>query len=249
MVGAMLLALFVGGSAHGERSQEGNLILSLDGGLSPLVLPRSRPAPVAIRLAGRLQTADGAVLPRVTQIELGLPRQGVISTRGLPLCSQRRLRDAKSPEALAACRSALVGRGQLDARVALPNQEPFGIHARLLAFNGKVEGRRAVIVHAYAADPPTSVVLPFLIRRREGELGLALVATLPSALGPWPHLAHFKVTLSRRFHYRGHERSYLSATCPIPRALTAGYATARARFTLADGRRLGTEITRSCRAR
>lgn len=249
---AVLLALAAlgAGLALGERTQHGNLIVSLDGGLAPLKLPREHPAPVSVHLSGGLQTADRSVLPRVTRIEIGLPGQGVLTTRGLPVCPQRRIRHTLPAQALAACRSALVGRGSLRAEVLLPNQPPFQVHASLLAFNGSIDGRRAVILHAYAEQPPTVVVLPFLIRLRSGRLGTTLVADLPPSLGPWPHFAHFQMTLSRRFEHRGRHFSYLSASCPIPRSLTAGFFSfARATYTLAGGREVGTSIPRSCRAR
>jgi hypothetical protein len=249
-----LLALLAGwqgvtGMARGERTQYGDLIVSLDGALAPLKLSRDRPSPVSVRLDGGLRTADGSLLPRVTRVELGLPEQGILSTRGLPLCSRRRLRNTTSEQALEACRPALVGHGRIDADVLLPNQKPFAIHARLLAFNGRVGGHRAVLLHAFAVRPPTVVVLPFVVRRGSGRFGTALVADLPPSLGPWPHFAHFEMTLSRRYSYRGRERSYLSASCPIPPALTAGFfSLAKATYTLADGRRLSTAIARSCRA-
>ena len=132
------LALFVlgPGLAQGERVQRGNLIVSLDGGLSPLKLPRDRAAPVAVRLEGGLRTADRSLLPRVTKIELGLPSRAIVSSRGLPICPQRLLRNAKPPEARAACGAALVGHGVLEAQVSVPNQNPFLLRARMLAFNG-----------------------------------------------------------------------------------------------------------------
>lgn len=249
-VALALLAGLAAGLADGERAQQGNLIVSLDGNFSPLKLPREQAAPVAVHLEGGLQTADGSLLPRVTRVELGLPGQGILSTQGLPTCSQQRLRNAKSAEALAACRPALVGHGRLQAEVLVPNQSPFAIDARLLAFNGRVKGHRAVILHAFASSPPTVVVLPFLVKRGSGRFGTALVANLPPTLGPWPHFAHFEITLSRRYSYRGRSRGYLSASCPIPRRLTAGFFSfARASFTLADGRQIGTAVARSCRAR
>ncbi|MBA3865201.1 MAG: hypothetical protein H0X42_02450 [Solirubrobacterales bacterium] len=246
---AVLLALGAA-PARGERTQQGNLIVSLDGSLAPLKLPRDRLAPVAVSLEGGLQTADRTLLPRVTKVELGLPGQGVLSTRGLPTCSQRSLRNAKPPEALAACAPALVGHGKLEAEVLIPNQAPFEIDADLLAFNGRVGGRRAVILDGFSADPPTVVVLPFVVRRGSGRFGAVLVADLPAALGPLPRLAHFSMTLSRRFSYRGRVHSYLSASCPIPPSFTAGFFSfAKATYTLADGRQLSTSIARSCRAR
>jgi hypothetical protein len=248
---ALALAATLGpGLARGERSQQGNLIVSLDGGLSPLKLPRDRLAPVAVRLEGGLRTADGSLLPRVTRIALGLPGQGVLSTRGLPTCDGRRLRNAKPAEALAACGPALVGHGRLEAQVVVPNQAPFTIRARLLAFNGHVGSHRAILLHAFSASPPTVSVLPFLIRPGSGRFGTALVGNLPAALGPWPHFARFEMTLSRRYDYRGRSRSYLSASCPIPPRFTAGFFSfARADLTLAGGRTIGTGIARGCRAR
>jgi len=238
------------GAANGERTQHGELIVALDGGLSPLKLPRDRPAPVSMHLEGGLKTADGGLLPQVTAIELELPGQGVLSTQGLPTCSPRQLRDTTSAKARETCGEALVGSGTLEADVLLLNQNPFKIQADLLAFNGRVRGRRAVILHASAAKPPIVVVVPLLIEHRSGSFETALVGELSPTLGPWPHFAHFEMTLSRRYAYRGRERSYLSASCPIPRRFTAGFFSfAKATFSLADGREVSTTIARGCRAR
>lgn len=247
---ALLAAALLASFAHGERVQRGNLIVTLDGRFSPLALPRDRPAPVSVELDAGLETSDGSVLPRVTRVELGIPGQGVITTRGLPTCSPRQLRDATREKALEVCRSALIGQGRMLAQVKLPHQKPFVVRARLLAFNGKVRGRRAVIVHGISAKPPTSVVLPFLIRLRPGRFGTVLVAHLPRTLGPWPRFARFEVDLSRRYTYAGERLSYISASCPIPKRFSAGFFSfAKATFTLVGGRRVSTGIARSCRAR
>lgn len=247
---AAIVCGFVAVTAVGERTQSGSLIVTLDGGLSPLALPRDHPAPVSVRLEGGLKTVDGTLLPRVKRIELDLPGRGVLDTKGLPVCPVRRLRNSTTTAALAACRDALVGHGSLEAQVHIPNQPPFAVHAHIFAFNGTTDGLRAVIFHAFVARPPTVVVLPFLLRLEKKHFRTRLVADLPPQLGPWPHFARFQVDLFRRFRYRGRERSYVSASCPIPKILTAGFFSfAKASFTLADGRRVGTSITRSCRAR
>lgn len=248
---ALVLTAAVGlDRANGEQTQRGVLVSSLDGELRPLALPRDRPAPIAVHLEGRLRTADGSLLPRVTKLEIGLPAQGVLSTRGLPVCPPRRLRNTKTGEAIAACRGALVGRGRLDALVVLPNQAPFPVHARLLAFNSRIGNRRAVLLHAGASNPPTSSVLPLMVTSRSGRFGTALVGRVSAALGPWPRLRRFEITLFRRYAYRGSARSYLSASCPIPPGLTAGFFSfARVSYRLAEGAPLGTGIARSCRAR
>lgn len=235
--------------ANGERSQYGTLIISLGGKLSPLTLPRRHAAPVAVRLEGSLRTADGSPLPRVTRVEFGLPEQAVLSTRGLPTCTRRRLLATSSADALDACRSALVGRGRVDLTVQVPHQEQFAVRTRLLAFNARVGKRRAVLLHAYTATPPLAVVLPFVFHKGSGRFGRGLGANLP-VLGEWARVAKFTMVLSRRYLYRGRRRSYLSASCPLPERLTAGFFSfARVAYGLADGRRVGTSIARSCRAR
>jgi len=248
---ALVAATLLVGPALGERKQHGEVIASLDGGVSPRRLPRDRPAPVTVRLEGGLRTADGSQLPRVTSVELGLPPQGILNTRGLPTCTVRRLRNRKSPAALATCRPALVGHGRLEAEVALPGQAPFSVDARLLVFNGRLPGgRHAILLHAYAVRPPTVVVLPLVSRRRGGRFPTALVGRVPRALGPWPRIAHFEMTIGRSYNYGGRRRSFLSASCPIPPRFTAGFLSfASATYTLVDGRSLAVEIVRSCRGR
>lgn len=237
-------------TASGERAQRGNLIVSLDGGFAPRALPRDRPAPVSVQLKAGLQTSDDTTLPRVTRVELGIPGQGLISSRGLPTCKPRRIRNTTTARALEACRPALIGGGRMVAQVKIPSQPAFAVYARLLAFNGRVHGQRAVILHGIALRPPTVVVLPFLIHLRPGKFGTVLTAHLPPSLGPWPRFARFEMNFHRRYTYRGRERSYTSASCPLPRRVPLGiFSFAKATFTLADGRRISKGIARTCRAR
>lgn len=235
--------------AQGERTQHGTLIVSLGGRLSPLALPRTHAASVAVDLEGSLRTADGSPLPRVTRVEFGLPQQAVLSTDGLPICTRRKLLVTSSADALAACQAALVGRGHVDLTVQVPGQEPFAVHTRLLAFNARVGERRAVLLHAYTASPPLAVVLPFIYGHGSGRFRRTLSADLP-VLGEWARVAEFSMVLSRRYVSGGRGRSYLSASCPIPKRLTAGFFSfARVAYSLADGRQVGAAIARSCRAR
>ncbi len=247
----VLLALLGGALAYAERAQKGALIVSLNGGISPLKLPRDRPAPVAVHLAGGIETSDDSPLPRVNWIRLELAWRGRLDTRGLPVCPRARLKSSDSEHALEACEGARVGQGTLFAKIFVPNQAPFGVHARLLAFNGKTKaGRPAVWVHAYSTNPPISFVLPFTVRHQPGAFRTVLVSTIRRSVGPWPHVASFQITVSRDFTYRGKRHSYLTASCPVPRRFTAGFLSlARATYTFADGRRLHPQVVRSCRVR
>lgn len=244
ILGMVLVAL-----AYGERSQRGMLILSLRGKLSPLTLPRDHVAPVAVELEGSLSTADGSPLPRVTRLEFGLPQQAALSAEGLATCPRRKLTATSSTDALAACRAALVGRGRVDLTVQIPEQDPFAVHTSLLAFNARVDGKPAVLLHAFASRPPLAVVLPFSLKRGSGRFATRLTAKLP-VLGEWARVAEFRMVLFRRYVYHGRRHSYLSASCPVPLRFSAGFFSfAQVAYWLGDGRRVTTAIARSCRAR
>jgi hypothetical protein len=250
IAGISVAAAIVAPFAGAERSRVGNLIVSLDGGIHPLKLPRHKPAPVGVHLDGRVITADKTPVPRVNWIRLELAWRGVLHTKGLPVCPAKRLTGRISSQAIRACGPALVGRGSLDAEIFVPYQEPFRIKANLLVFNGKTKaGRPKVLVHAFTAEPPVSFVIPFTVRR-EGPYRTILITTIRKSVGPWPHVANFHVFVSRRFNYNGHRVSYLSASCPIPKGFTAGFLSfARATYTFQGGKQLRTESVRSCRAR
>ncbi len=250
LVSLLLTALAAAVPAGGERSQRGGLIISLQGGISPLQLSRRQPTPIHLRLAGGLQSVDGSLLPRVNRVEIGFPTKGLVSTFGLPTCSARQLRNATSERAVAVCRPALIGEGSVEADVVLPDQGSFRINAKLLVFNGpRKGGHRLLLLHGYARSPPTAVVMPFSLVRGHGRFGIKIGADLPAALGPWPHLARFQMDLGRDYEFRGRKRSFLRATCPIPPRFTSGFfSLAQVTYTLADGRQVNRAITRSCRA-
>lgn len=248
---ALAVIALLTANAQAERAQEGNLIVSLNGGISPRALPRHHPAPVAVHLAGRVLTSDTAPLPRVNWIRLELAWRGVLDTHGLPVCPRARLLGAKTSQALERCRGSRVGRGRLFARVFLPDQQPFDVRAHLVAFNGRTKnGRPAVLVHSYGTEPPVAFVIPFSVHRQRGSFRTVLVALIRRSAGPWPHVANFQISVSRSFEKNGGRRSYLSASCPVPKHFTAGFLSfARATYTFEGGEQLTTESVRSCRAR
>ena len=251
ILAAVAILALIAGRAEAERSESGNLIVFLNGGIAPRKLPRRHPAPVAVRLQAGIRTAVRVPLPRVRAIRLELAWRGSLDTRGLPICPQARLHSVDSSQAIAICGRALVGRGRLYDRVFIPGQAPFGLHAHLLVFNGRTrQGHTAVWVQAYSGNPPVSFVLPFHVRHQPGPFRTVLVSVVPRSVGPWPHFAHFQIVVGRRFSYRGQLHSYMSASCPVPPRFTEGFLSfARATFNLAEGDRIRAEAVRSCRAR
>ena len=252
-LGAIALAtLALGvGTATAERSQQGSVIVTLDGGITPKKLPRHHPAPVSVYLAGGVKTVDHSPLPRVNSIKLEIAWRGELNTDGLAVCPRERLASTVSGQAMRLCGDAFVGSGGLYAHIFVPNQPPFGIHADLLAFNGKDEnGRPAVWVQGYSSNPPVSIILPFSVHRQKGSFKTVLVSVIRRAVGPWPRVANFNIEISREFMHDGERRSYLNASCPVPKGFTAGFLSlARATYNFAGGDQQTTETVRSCRAR
>jgi hypothetical protein len=236
------------GLARAERVQSGDLVMSLRGGLMPLRLPRQGAAPAAARLTSRIGRVDGGPAPRVRRIEVAFGGGALLSAAGLPVCPRARLRNATRAEALRRCGGALVGRGRLPLEVRLPGQLPLRRAPRALVFNGRGPGGgMALWVHAFAAQPPVSFVMPFYVHRRAGSWGTVLTGFVPASIA-WARIRGFELTLGRRYRVDGRVRGYLSASCPAPRPFTAGFFSfARATYTFTGDRRLSNTIVRSCR--
>lgn len=245
-----LLALAVA-PASAEQTGRAGVVVSLDGSVSPRYLPRHREVPVSITLKGTVRATDGSPPPHLARIEIAFGARGGLDTAGLSRCPRSRLRNATARQALRRCRAALVGRGQISTEVPLDPEKPLLAHAGVLAFNGRSGGRPAVWVHAYSAFPPVSFVLPFYLRRlRAGAYGVLLRAPVQKALGRWPRLRSFRITLGRRYRAGGERRSYLNAHCPLPpRFTTLSVPLARATYYFAPRPTISQPILRRCRVR
>jgi hypothetical protein len=238
------------GLAGAEQSGRDGVEATLDGSITPDRLPRRHAAPVFITLSGSIQSSVGSPPPRLSRIELAFGAPGGLSTKGLPVCPRRLLRNATQRQALDRCRSALIGHGTILTEVPLAPSRPLLAHAAVLAFNGEARGHPAVWVHAYATAPPVSFVLPFYLHRlRAGGFGVVMRAPVYRALGRWPRLRFFRVTLGRRYRADGVLRSYLNARCPLPpRFHSLSLPLARIRYEFAPSPTVSIPILRACRA-
>jgi hypothetical protein len=252
IAGASLLSvigLLAVAPAGAERGGRDGVIVSLDGEIRPNRLPRDHAAPVSLTLRGTIAADGGGALPDLDRIEVAFGARGGLDTAGLPVCPRSRLRNATQRQALERCRGALVGRGAIEAEIPLNPAEPLDAHAGVLAFNGRAHGRPAVWVHAYSASPPVSFVLPFDLRPvDDGAYGMLLSAPVGSALGPWPRLRSFDLTLGRRWSRGGRAHSYLNASCPLPpRFHRFPFPLARATYRFLPHPKISVAILRSCR--
>jgi hypothetical protein len=253
LIAAVLTAVPLGaGLAHGEVTQQGDLRLSFNAGFAPQALPRNREAPVSVRVGGSIDAPSGERPPAVRRISFAVNRYGSVFSRGLPTCDRPSLEATSSDQALEECRRALVGHGYFLATVNPANRQAFTVRGRVLAFNGRIQGRPAVFLHVYGSTPAkVTVVLDFKISHPStGEFGTVFTTRIPPLASNLGYVTKMSLQFNRRFRYRGRPRSYFSARCAAPSGFgSALFTFARGRFSFDNGQRLTTLLTRSCRVR
>jgi hypothetical protein len=248
----LALALVAAAVATAEVEQEGNLVVSFDGGISPHALPRVGTAPVAVSVETTIKTSDGAdPPPQLRTISIGINREGKLFDRGLPTCRIRSIQPATIAAARRICGGAIVGSGHVRVQVHLSNQQPFTFQGPLLVFNAKPSGgKRRLLAQVYGVRPPSAFVLTFRILRRPGTFGTLIRTTLPTSAQKWAYVTHFDMRLRRTYVYKGKRRSYVSAGCAAPRGFPGAiYAFARGTFKFAGGRQVTSTLTRDCKVR
>jgi hypothetical protein len=251
-IGLVFVVLAGAAIARGEISGEDGLFVSFGGGFTPRALPRDRDVPVTVRLSTAIKTADGARPPQLRQIKLELNRYGQISIKGLPTCRPGLLESTDPEAALARCRSALVGRGQLTANVEFPNRAPFAVQGEMLAFNGRAHGKPAILLHIHGSQPvEVTVILTFTIRHpAHGKFGTVLSTRIPRLASDLGYVTDVSMVFNRRYRYRGREHSFLSARCAAPAGFPGAiFSFTRGTFTFAGNKRITTTLTRDCTVR
>jgi hypothetical protein len=230
----ILVALVaVGGSAIAGAAtvQEDGLRVTFNADFAPHTLPRHKPAPVSVRVEGKVATADGSHPPALRRLEIKLHRNGHLDAEGLRTCSAPSLQSTSTETALERCRAALVGKGSFHAVVSLGREVPTS--GKILAFNSRRSGRQALVLHLFAGTPVRfTLVVPLTIGHlREGQFGTTLQATIPKLAGGLGSVTEIDLTIGRRYSFRGKRRSYVSAACNAPGSLPGGvFDFARANF-------------------
>lgn len=217
----------------------------------PYKLPRHKPAPIAVFVAGDLKAVDGGIPPQLERLRIQVNRNGLLQSRGLPVCRAPEVQPATTERALATCGPALIGSGQFWAHIILPGQEPYPTRGRLLIFNGRQHGRPTLMAHIFTSNPfYSSFLVNFAIRRvSEGPYGTELTASLPETLGSWGYLDRIKLTLKRQYRFGGRQLSYFNAACPAPAgANVTAFPLAKVSFFFRD-LRIAATVDKACGVR
>jgi hypothetical protein len=229
--------------------QQGNLRITVLSQVQPYKLPRQGTAPIAVFVSGHLDAPKGGIPPQLQRMSVEVNKHGLLQSRGLPTCPLKAIQPASTERALASCGDAVIGSGQFWAHIVLPDQGAYATHGRLLIFNGKQKGRPVIFTHIFTANPFfSSFVIPFGIEKiAKGAYGTKLSASLPQALGDWGYVDRIKLTLKRKYSYRGRQLSYFNAGCPAPKGTKRTvFPLALASFDFDEGVSIAAKVEKAC---
>ncbi|HEX5525940.1 MAG TPA: hypothetical protein VFX44_01940 [Solirubrobacterales bacterium] len=236
-----------------EIIQKGNLRVKFGAEFTPSTLPRKRPAPITVEVAGAIATTDGSHPPPLRKLEIEINRQGRISGRGLPVCTAPLLQSTTTKQALARCGNARVGSGSFRAQLALGTGKDVPATGRIVVFNSRTAGKPSLLIHLFIGVPVrVTMIVPITIgHRQEGVYGTVLRAFIPKLGGGLGSVTEIDLKLGRRYTFGGQRRSYLAAACSAPAELEEGpFRFLRGSFRFEAHRKIETPpLTKFCRVR
>jgi hypothetical protein len=248
-VAALSIGVALVGFAGAKRGPKpvvvraGNMVLEINGDISPKTLPRHELAPMGIWGSGKLATVDGSHPPALRSAVFDADKDVYVSVRGLPACPIAQLEARETRKAEAVCGGAILGRGTATVQVAFPEQKPIVSTGPLVLFNGgERNGVVTVLAHAYVKVPaPTAVVATVRVSRvSKGALGLHIEVEVPKIAGGSGSTVAARFAMRRVYTYRGKRRSVISGRCPDGRILGRGT------FDYSDGTSLSGGLVRAC---
>lgn len=244
---ALAVALAVAGAAYAADKptviQLGNLILTINGGITPTKLPKQQMAPIGFHASGDLATVDGSHPPAWKTSSFDVDRDVAVDVGGIPVCHKGQLVAQNSANARRACPGSILGQGKGSVEVAFPEQTPFDASGPVLLFNGGERGGVTTFyLHTYVAIPaPTAIVVTSKVtREKKGRYGLHIQTAIPLIAGGSGSITHFELEANRFVTYKGKRHSFLLARCPDGSLIAGGSVRFR------DGTILSGQILRAC---
>ena len=241
-----LLVLAGTASAVKVRLQLGDIVILAEGGVNPKQLPKDRNAPIEIYGGGKISTVSGGYPPVIQDINLEFDKHGSVVTTGLPVCTSARLQATTVKAARKNCPGAIVGRGFGRGVVVFPEQPAIPVSSPITLFNGpKKGGNNTVFAHFYTTVPaPVAFVIPIVIQRiSKGVYGYRTEARIPPIAGGNGIPLSGRLTIGKKWTYKGKRYSYVNARCET------GRLQARGEFAFKDGTELRGTFFEPCKAK
>ncbi len=241
---ATVLALFVlVGTASAARVVSEGFIVVANAGVTPMSLPKTHNAPIAISGSVNVSTVSGALPPTLQSMTLEFDRHGSLQTTGLPVCTGEELQSTTVTQARKICAGAIVGTGEVHAIVDLPAEAPIPVTLPTTLFNGpRVHGDSSVLAHVYSTVPvATTFVVPVVIEPiHDGVYGYRTKVAIPQIAGGSGVLISGHLTIGRKWTYKGRHYSYVNARCEV------GFLQTHGLLTFSDGYILSGTLFEPC---
>ncbi|HEU4393318.1 MAG TPA: hypothetical protein VFR04_06755 [Solirubrobacterales bacterium] len=242
---ALVAGLFAAG-ASGGRTIVGNLMIDFHLDSAPHKLLRLVDTPIRFWGSARIQTKDGTTPPPLEHLMVEADRFGHLETRGLPVCTRRKLLATTAAQARGLCPGAIVGTGRGSGVVEFPEQSPIPASSPITFFNGpEIGGDPSVIVHAHLDIPaPTTYLVPIRIETIDnGIYGFRVEADVPPIAGGYGSITDFRFEFDRKWTLHGKELHYVNARCQI------GHLQAFFETRFVDGTALNSHFVHPCQVR
>jgi hypothetical protein len=218
---------------------------SIDSLIAPKRLSAKGLAPATLKVTTvttSTTAANGVPSPAV-HATIDFDKNAALFTKGLPTCDPSKLQNQSTENAERACASAKIGSGHAIALLPVGPQV-YNVEQTVTAFNGPPKGGKpTVLLHTYGTTPlQTTLVLVGTVSKLDKEgYGPRLDLEVPLLAGGLGALKEFEVKISKRWRYKGVQRSFISAKCPNSKALKA-----RGKFTYKDGESLTAFSKQTC---
>ena len=229
--------------------QQGNLRITVLSQVLPYKLPRQGTAPIAVFVSGHLEAPKGgSPRPAAEADRRGQPPRppAVQGPADLP-ASQR----SSPPQPKGRCqlrrRPDRLGPVLGPHRLARPGRLP---DPRAAPDLQRPRERQARPLHPHLHLQPLLQLLRLRLHDQEGPkgaYGTELSASLPEALGSWGYVDRIKLTLKRKYTYKGKQLSYFNAGCPAPKgAKRTVFPLALATFDFAEDVSIAAKVEKAC---
>lgn len=235
--------LTMGGIAAAIVLRAGTIVVTAEGGFTPTALPRHETAPITLHGEGRIGTSDGSLPKILRTLTVWYDKHGAVVTKGLPYCTKGKLEATTSATARRVCAGSIVGEGHGTALIAFPEQRPFKASSPITIFNAAPhDGNPTVLAHAYLSVPaPTTYIVPVEIQKvHAGPFGFRTEAKIPKIAGGAGIPLEGRLTIGKRWAWKGRKLSYVNASCPT------GRLQAKAEVEFTDKSRLNGLIFKPC---
>jgi hypothetical protein len=235
-------AVGIAGATGGEGPVTvtvGTLELTADGGFTPNALSKTKQTPIELMASGEVKESDNSHPPAARELIIEGDKNAEIHVKGIPTCKAGQIEATDTPAALRACKSALIGEGQVTAQVQFPEQPPINVPSKLLLFNGGEKGGKITwYAHAYFSNPISGAIVTTvtITKHPHGRFGTLAVAKIPQIAGGSGSSTSFNLKIFKS----------VKGVNPISAKCTDGKLKVHVAAKFEDGTKAETEIVRAC---